>query len=291
MANAVRSYSETASPRDPRRAPRVKSKQMSHHPLIEFENVTIVRNGRTALDGISFSIEHGQNTAVLGPNGCGKSTLVKSISGDLRPYAGRGRVRVGGFSRWNLFDLRKVLGIVSNDLQALCSKEVSALDVVISGFFGSYGELRPYDVSPEQIDKAKQLLEFLDAAHLADRFANELSSGESRRVLIARALVHDPRALLLDEPTTSLDIKSAALLIETLRKVAAQKMDLVLVTHHVEEIVPEVHRVVLLKLGKVFMDGPSEIVMTSKNLSDLYETPIRLERTCGVYHARLEAKA
>jgi len=267
----------------------VKKKMSSHQPLIDFENVTIVRNGRTALDNVSLTIGATENVAILGPNGCGKSTLVKAITGDLRPFAGKGAVKVAGKSRWNLFELRQILGIVSNELQTLCSKDATALDLVISGFFGSYGVLEPYDVTADHRAQALQKLEFLDAAHLATRPTNELSSGEGRRVLIARALINNPKALLLDEPTTSLDLKSAHHLVQTLRKVAASGTHIALVTHHVEEIFPEIRRVILLKEGKVFKDGPTESVMTAENISDLFGANIQLERTCGVFRARLEA--
>ncbi len=169
-------------------------------PLIELKNVTIVRSGRTALDDVSLSIRRGENVAILGPNGCGKSTLVKAIARDLRPFAGRGSLSIAGLDRWNLFELRKFLGIVSNEIQSLCAKDVTTLDVVVSGFFGSYGVLEPYEVTNEHFAKADEMLRFLEASHLANRLANELSSGESRRVLIARALVNEPTGLLLDEP-------------------------------------------------------------------------------------------
>ena len=261
---------------------------MSHSPIVQFESVSIVRNGRTALDDVSLSIERGENVAILGPNGCGKSTLVKAISCELRPFAGRGSVQVHGLDRWNVFDLRKTLGIVSNDLQALCAREEKVIDLVVSGFFGSYGVLEPYEVSEEQWAFAHDRLAFLDAAHLADRPMNELSSGETRRALIARALVHSPGALLLDEPTTSLDIKSAHLLLETLRRVASHGTNLLLVTHHVEELVPEITRVILLKNGRIFLDGPTDWVMTSNNLSELYEAPVQLSKSCGIYRAAME---
>jgi iron complex transport system ATP-binding protein len=257
-------------------------------PLIQFENVTVARSGRVALDALNLSIDANENIAILGPNGCGKSTMVKAIAGDLRPYAGRGRIRIAGRNRWNLFELRKTLGVVSNELQVLCSKEVTALDLVVSGFFGSYGELRPYEVTEEQQLMAAAALFAVDAGHLVDRQTCELSSGEGRRALIARALVNNPGTLLLDEPTTSLDLKSAHLLVTSLRKIADSGTNVALVTHHVEEIFPEIRRVVLLRQGKVFLDGPTEAVMTSENLSELFDANISLERHCGVYRARLE---
>ncbi|MDR3690864.1 MAG: ATP-binding cassette domain-containing protein [Fimbriimonas sp.] len=259
--------------------------------IIHIENVTIVRNGRVALDGVSLEVRKGENVAILGPNGCGKSTLVKAIARDLYPAFGRGSVRVGGMDRWNLFDLRRILGIVSNELQAICSREVTGLDVVISGFFGSYGVLEPYEVTDEMRDEALGRLKFLGACHLADRRTDELSSGEGRRVLIARSLVNDPSALLLDEPTTSLDMKSAHLLIQTLRRIAVAGTNLVLVTHHVEEVFPEIERVVLLRDGKVFMDGPTDLIMTSEILSELFESPIQLDKINGVYRGRVGGPA
>ncbi len=264
------------------------SDEFSTSRLIEFDNVTIVRAGRVALDSIDFRITPNENVAVLGPNGCGKSTLVKTVAGDLRPFAGRGRVSVGGLARWNIFELRRILGIVTNELQTACAKEVTALDLVISGFFGSYGELRPYEVNNMQRTQAHEVLQFVDAGHLAGRRTCELSSGEGRRVLIARALVNSPQALLLDEPTTSLDLPAATRLVQSLRKIASAGTDVLLVTHHIEEIFPEIQRVILLKNGRIHLDGPTASVMTSENLSDIFDVPIRLEHRCGVYRADIE---
>jgi len=248
-----------------------------------------MRNGHVALDNVSFSVNPGENVAILGPNGCGKSSLVKTIARDLFPATGKGSVTVGGLTRWNLFDLRKILGIVSNELQSQCSREELALDLVISGFFGSYGVLEPYEVTHEMREKAWETLMFLDAAHLAERRMDELSSGEGRRVLIARALVNDPKALLLDEPTTSLDIRSANHLIKTLQSITESGVGVILVTHHIEEIFPEIGRVVLLQSGRVMADGPTEAVMTSENLSHLFQIPVTVDRSPFGYHARVEA--
>lgn len=265
-----------------------KASTLKMAPLVELQNVSIIRNGRVALDRVSLRIERGENVAILGPNGCGKSTLVKAFARDLYPASGKGVVRVAGQDRWNLFDLRKVLGIVSNELQTVCAKEVTGIDVAVSGFFGSYGVLEPYVVTDEMRDKAHETLRFLNACHLADRRTDELSSGEGRRVLIARALVNDPTALLLDEPTTSLDMKSGHLLLQTLRRIAAAGTNIVLVTHHIEEILPEIERVILLQDGRVFMDGPTESVMTSANLSELFQTRVQIDRTAGAYRGRVE---
>ncbi len=257
------------------------------NPLISFQEVTVIRNGRIALDGITLDIQKGENVAILGPNGCGKSTLVKAIARDLYPASDRGSIRIGGLDRWNLFELRKILGVVSNELQTMCSKEVTAIDLVISGFFGSYGVLEPYVVTGAMREQAHETLRFLNANHLSDRYTNELSSGECRRVLIARALVNKPPALLLDEPTTSLDIKSSDSLISSLRAIAQSGTNLLVVTHHIEEVIPEIDRVILLKNGKIFQDGSTANVLTSVNLSDLYESPVCVLFDGFRYHAHL----
>jgi len=250
--------------------------------------VTVVRDGRKALDGISLRVDQGENVAVLGPNGSGKSTLVHTIARDLYPFAGEGHVRVFGQDRWNLFDLRKLVGIISADLQAECLKDCTGLDMVVSGLFGAYGLNPLLKTEPWMFDKALALLEFLDAARLAERRVNRMSSGEARRVIIGRALICEPKALILDEPTTSLDIVSAGRFLETLAKVASSGVDLVLVTHHIEEVLPSFHRVVMLKEGRVFFDGPRDEALTEARVSELYGAPVRLEQGVSGLHARLE---
>ena len=174
-------------------------------PLIELENVTVRRDERVALDGVSISIAQGEHVAILGPNGCGKSTLIKLISRDLypmlkdEPWA----LRIMGRDKWRLFDLRHHLGIVSNDWMQMCTRDYSGYEIVLSGFFGSVGIWPHHAVMPEMERKTREVMDLLEISHLAERNTNEMSSGEARRILIARALVHDPQALVLDEPTTA----------------------------------------------------------------------------------------
>src|SRR5215467_12188519 len=176
-------------------------------PLIEFNNVTVYRGEKIALDGITLSIHEGEHVAILGPNGCGKSTLIKTITRELYPrYSGNGSgLRIFGKDRWNIFDLRPLLGIVSNDLMQTCTRDITGREAVLSGFFGSIGIWPNHHVTPEMEARAEEILALLEASHLADRDVNEMSSGEARRILIGRALAHSPKALVLDEPTSSLD--------------------------------------------------------------------------------------
>jgi len=256
-------------------------------PLLDLENVTMLRGGRPVLDGLTFRIGLGENVAILGPNGSGKSSLLKLLTRELYPVTRDTtfRMRILGKDRWELFDLRRHLGIVSMDLQADFARECSGWEAVVSGFFSSVG-LWNHKVTPAMERKAWRALERLEVGHLANRLMTEMSSGEARRMLLGRALIHDPEALVLDEPTTSLDLRLVRELRETMRKLARGGTALILVTHAIEEVIPEIHRVILLREGRVFKDGPRDEVLTSENLSELYRMKVRLEEESGIYHVR-----
>ena len=251
-------------------------------PLLELAGVTVLRGGRRALDGVTLTIPRGQNTAVLGPNGAGKSTLLRMLNGEFFPLRRPGvRMRLLGRHRWNVFDVRRQLGVVSHELQATYHGWLSGLDVVCSGFFASVGVYRHQGLTEAQRRGAETAAESQGAGDLLERRFDTLSSGEQRRLLLARALVHEPHTLLLDEPATGLDLKAAVGLMERLRVLAAAGTTLIIVTHHVDQIPPEVERVVLLKAGRVFADGPKDEVLTSATLSELFEVGVQLVERNG----------
>src|SRR5271157_1037748 len=227
-------------------------------PLIEFQNVTVQRGESVVLDGVTLAIAQGEHVAILGPNGSGKSTLIKLISRELYPRQKLEpwSLRILGRDRWHLFELRNRLGIVSNDWMQMCTRDYSGYEIVLSGFFGSVGIWPNHEVAPEMERKAREVMELLEISHLAERDTNEMSSGEARRILIARALVHDPQALILDEPTSSLDLHATHELRETLRKLARNGISIIMVTHHLPDIIPEIERVVLIRDGRLYRDGP-----------------------------------
>jgi iron complex transport system ATP-binding protein len=253
-------------------------------PLVEFRHVTVYRGDRVALDGLSLSIPMGEHVAILGPNGSGKSTFVKTITRECYPVlAPDSSVCILGERVWNVFDLRVLLGIVSDDLLAHCQWEISVRELVLSGFFSSVGVWPYHVVTPEMERKAGEIINRLEIAALAERSVHQLSSGELRRALVARALVHDPKALLLDEPTNSLDVRARNELYGALARLAAEGTAIVMVTHHLEDVLPEIDRVVLLRRGSVFRDGPKEKVLTSEALSEVFETPLRVAHHRGRY--------
>jgi len=193
-------------------------------------------------------------------------------------------LRLLGRETWHILELRSHLGIVSNDWMQLCNRPYSGHEIVLSGFFGSVG-VWPWDtVTPEMEQKAREVLDLLDIAHLADRPTNEMSSGEARRILIGRALVHDPQALVLDEPTTSLDLHAMHELREILRKLMRRGISLIMVTHHLPDIVPEIGRVVMMRGGRIFRDGAKEEVLRAGPLSELFGIPVEVLERDGYYH-------
>ena len=258
---------------------------MSESPLIEFQNVSVARGERIALDQLTLSIGIGEHVAILGPNGCGKSTFIKTITRECYPQQRRGSsLKILGQERWNIFELRSLLGIVSNDLMTAMTRDFTAKEVALSGFFSSVGVWPHMAVTNAMRKKADRALARLEASHLADRWMDELSSGEARRVLLARALVHEPRALILDEPSTALDLFAQHELREILRKLARSGVGIIMVTHHLSDLIPEIERVILLSGGRAVADGPTREVLTTQRLSKLFGLPLDLAERNGYYN-------
>jgi iron complex transport system ATP-binding protein len=255
-------------------------------PLLSIENATVFRGDTRVLDRFSLEIPAGRSTAILGPNGAGKTTLLQLLTRDLYPvWAPDAHVRLFGEERFNLFDLRRRLGIVSQELHLRHQREVSALDVVLSGYHASIGLWRRDPPTGERLAHARSILARMGVTHLEDRSFVAMSAGEQRRCLLGRALVNDPPTLLLDEPTVSLDLRAAFELIAILRDLAREGRTLVLVTHHLDEIPPEIGWVILLKRGRVVAQGPREEMLADAPLSDLFDVPLRVVRSAGFSRA------
>ena len=254
--------------------------------LLSFANVTVFRDRTRVLDDFSLTVPADQHVAILGPNGSGKSTLLKVITRELHPVdRPESSVTVLGQDRWTLWDLRAAIGIVSNDLLATCTRKISGRDLLLSGFFGSIGLWPHHEPTDEMQARVDEVLAWLGLTRLAERLLTRMSSGEARRLLIGRALIHRPRALILDEPMTSLDLGAAHEVRDTMRRLAQDGTSLVLVTHDLADIVPEIGRVIVLKRGRIAADGPPAEVLTSATLTALYERPVEVRQHDGHYHA------
>ncbi|HET6181416.1 MAG TPA: ATP-binding cassette domain-containing protein [Candidatus Sulfotelmatobacter sp.] len=254
-------------------------------PLLDFQNICVMRGMKVALDDFSLRIGADEHVAILGPNGCGKSTLIKTITRECYPVArAESSMSILGADAWDVFKLRERLGIVSNDLMLSVTGDACGRDVVLSGFFSSTAIYPNHVVDPRHSELADAALAKLKISHLADRSVCEMSSGEARRVLIARALVHKPRALLFDEPCNSLDLSAQQSLRQTMRALANSGTAIILVTHELADIVPEIQRVVMMSRGRVVADGPKEEILQVERLAGLFGVQVEMARRDGHYH-------
>jgi iron complex transport system ATP-binding protein len=265
-------------------------------PLLELNSASVVLGDTRILDRLTLTIPAGEHTAILGPNGAGKSTFIKLLTLQLYPVARAdgepAPIRVFGQDRWNVFELRSKLGIVSADLHdrfvhGNSNGVVTGLDAVLSGFFATHGVFTHQRITEAMRRQALDALERVDAVRLSGATLDTMSTGEARRILIARALVHQPAALVLDEPTRGLDLVARHHFMERVRAIARQGTTILLVTHHVEEIIPEIARVILLRRGAVARDGAKEEVLTGAHLGHAFDAPLAVTENEGYYHLRV----
>ena len=261
-----------------------------HHrqaqPLIEFKNVTVVKGESRVLDRITLTLHEGENVAILGPNGAGKSSLVKMITREYYPLITSEPVtfRFCGKDIWDIFALRSTIGIVSNDLQCTFTRTITGHEVILSGFFSSIG-LFNREVTTAMERKAEEIEELLGIGDLCGRPMTSLSTGEARRFLIGRALVFDPTTLLLDEPASSLDLSALHTFRQTLRAIAQSGTGIILVTHNLHDIIPEISRVIMIKEGRIFGDGEKSAMLTDERVKELFSVPVHVREEGGWYYA------
>jgi iron complex transport system ATP-binding protein len=263
-------------------------------PILELTDATVVKDDRTVLDNLTLTIHEGEHTAILGPNGAGKSLLVSLLTHYERPLAridGVPPVRVFGADDWNVFELRRQLGIISSDLHlhfvaGNSEGRIRGDAAVLSAFLASHGVLRYGAITEQMRARAAEALHTVGASHLASRWLDQMSSGEARRVMLARVLASSPRALILDEPTTGLDFAARHAFMEHVRDVARAGTTIILVTHHLEEIIPEIGRVVLLRDGRIAGDGPKAEMLTAEPLSRVFDMRVAIDQADGYHYAR-----
>lgn len=260
-------------------------------PLIRFENVDLIYDTNYALEAITLSIRKGEHCVIFGANGSGKSTLIKLISCELYPsYKNKPFCReILGKERWEVVELRKRLGIVTNDIHLKFQTDgghLCGFEAVLSGFNGTLGTFSHQSYTEEEHSRAYEALERLGIAHLGSVHLGNMSTGELRKTVVARALVHPIDVILLDEPTVGLDIKAQIDFIEMMRLLSRSGTTVILVTHHVEEIFEEIEKVVLLSHGKIFAQGTKEEILCSENISALFDMPLCVEQHGGKYTVR-----
>ena len=255
------------------------------------DNLRIERNGTVILNDVSWRVQRGEHWVILGANGSGKTSLLSALTGYLMPTAGEISLLGETYGQSDWRELRKKVGLVSSSVRQMMADGEPALETVVSGKYAMidfWGR-----VTRSEKTAASKLLRQVECEYLAVRPWGVLSQGERQRVLVARALMANPRVLILDEPCAGLDPAAREHFLQFLQRLGAQKNSptLVLVTHHVEEIMPVFSRVLILKDGRVLAMGENPDVLNSKNLSTAFGTQMRLHQTGNRYALTVTAKS
>ena len=254
--------------------------------IIDFQNITVFQGRNKVLDDFSLTIDESQSTVILGPNGSGKTTLLKLLNRELYIVENKdSSLKIFEKDRWNVDELRSNLGVVSQHLQYGYSSTAIGLYVVLSGFYSSDGIWQHQEFDDSKLNRANEVMDLLSITDLKDREFSALSTGEQRKFLLARSLVNDPAVLVFDEPTSGLDMSTCFQYLEIIRELISMGKKVILVTHHIHEIPPEITRVILLKEGRVIEDGDKDQILTNTNLTNLFDWPIRVIKENGYYQA------
>jgi iron complex transport system ATP-binding protein len=259
--------------------------------MVELEHVSVARGESVVLHDVSLRIEAGESLAILGPNGCGKSTLLKTMTCECYPLARpETRVRILGRERWDLTELKRRMGVVSAELPGKQTLHTTGFDAVLTGFFSSSTLWPNLTVTAEMRERASEILEVVGAVGLRDKLVGAMSAGQQRRVMIGRAMAGASvdgavKMLLLDEPSNALDMGAQHDLREMLRGLAQHGIAVVLITHHIADILPEMQRIVMMRDGRVVADGPKSELLTEERLSGLFGREISLSERGGWWSA------
>lgn len=258
----------------------------ANEPFLYLSHVDVARGENIVLHDINLSVMQGEHIAILGPNGCGKSTLIKTITCECYPIVQPGtEVKIFGRSRWDLTELKKRFGVVSAELPGKQTLTTTGRDAVLTGFFSSSTLWPNLIVTDEMRARADEVIDLIDAEPFRDKLVGHMSAGQQRRIMIGRALVASSQMLLLDEPSNALDIAAQQDLRELMRRLARQGTGILLITHHVSDIIPEIDRILMMKDGRVIADGPKSELLTTASLSDLFRTEVHLTEKDGFHHA------
>jgi iron complex transport system ATP-binding protein len=254
--------------------------------FLHLRGVNVAQGQNIVLHDVNLTIQRGEHAVILGPNGCGKSTLIQTMTCAIYPIVHPGmELLIYGRERWDLTELRKHFGVVTTDLPGGKTSVTSGLNATIAGFFSASTLWPNLDILPEMRERAWEALERMEATYLAERMVGHMSAGEKRRIMIARALVHHPEMLLLDEPSNALDLAAQRDLRRVLRSLAQQGTGILLVTHHLSDILPEIERVILMRDGRIFRDGHRSELLKPNVIGELFHTPVQIVEQDGYLYS------
>jgi iron complex transport system ATP-binding protein len=261
--------------------------------IVELEHVRVARGDKVVLHDLSLQIERGEHLAILGPNGCGKSTLLKTITCELYPLVRQEtKVRIMGRERWDLTELKRRMGVVAAELPGRQTLSITGLDAILTGFFSSSILWPNLVVTDRMRERAEEILKQVSAENLRDTPVGEMSAGQQRRVMIGRAMAGtslegngDTQMLLLDEPSNALDLAAQQDLREMLRVLAQKGTAILLITHHIADILPEIDRIVMMSAGRIVADGSKKELLTASQLGKLFGREIGLIERDGYWNA------
>jgi iron complex transport system ATP-binding protein len=254
--------------------------------MVELEHVFVARGSNVVLQDVSLRIEAGESLAILGPNGCGKSTLLKTMTCECYPLARpETRVSILGRERWDLTELKRRMGVVSAELPGRQTLTTTGFDAILTGFFSSSTLWPNLTVTAEMRDRAEEVLELVGASALREKPVGEMSAGQQRRVMIGRALAGGGDMLLLDEPSNALDMGAQHDLRGMLRALAQKGVTVMLITHHIADILPEMQRVVMMREGRIVADGAKASLLSAERLSGLFGREIEVSERGGWWRA------
>ena len=247
-------------------------------------NVQVKYQRRFFFNNLTLKFRLGESTALLGPNGAGKSSITKLINRELYPIVKpNSHLKLFGNAHVNIWQLRKRIGILNTELEARFLPTTTSQEIVLSAFFGAMRLGRDQRPTDQQQKTVEKLLNSLHLETIKEKSFGELSDGERRRLMLARAIVHQPEVLILDEPTRALDLKACHQLLSHLRALCQKGTTLLLITHRIETILPEINRILFLKKGKIVGDGQADTMLSDQPLSDLFETPLSVVHQQGFH--------
>ncbi len=262
--------------------------------IVDLKHVHVARGNNIVLHDLNLRINQGEHLAILGPNGCGKSTLLKTITCEVYPLVRPATyVRIMGRERWDLTQLKRRMGVVAAELPGKQTQWTTGFDAIVTGFFSSSTLWPNLTVTPQMRDRAEQIMQSVGAEALRDRRVGEMSAGQQRRIMIGRALAGtstsddggEVQMLLLDEPSNALDLGAQHDLREMLRGLAQQGVAILLITHHIADILPEIDRIVMMHEGRIVADGSKAELLTEQRLSRLFERKISMTERGGYWNA------